>query len=210
MCLCQCRYPAKQWTSHTLKCIFLQHHLQSWKVFGIWSKKLKVCQFIFYDLESVSVFPCRIPEASTSSRSTPMGAPPSVTIVGRCSMGSCTRGWNVTVSGVFLLLSFPSGCSRTGVEELDNSFLLHFSGKYHFKWQLFIVQIYFEWIFQYCNNLLMKITSSAENMVYSAWCGWRAFVMAILVCLGEYTLKDWNFSSVCSQGLVFSLCLICL
>lgn len=34
--------------------------------------------------------------------------------------------------------------------------------------------------------------------------------MAILVCLGEYTLKDWNFSSVCSQGLEFSLCLICL
>lgn len=128
--------------------------------------------------ESVLVFPSRIPEASTSSRSTPMGAPPSVTIVGRCSTGSCTRGWNVTVSEVFLRL--PKGCSGKSVEALDNSFLLRFCGKYHFKCQLFIVLVYFKWIFQYHNNLLMEITSSAESMVCSAWWGWRAFVTAVL------------------------------
>lgn len=44
-------------TSYTLKHIFLQHDLHSWKAFGIWSNKLKVCQFIFQGLASVFVFP---------------------------------------------------------------------------------------------------------------------------------------------------------
>lgn len=151
----------------------------------------------------MSVLLCRIPEASTSSRSTPMAAPPSVTIVGPCSTGSCTRGWSVTVSEVFLLL--PKGGSAKEVGALDNSFLLCFSGKYHFKCQLFIVLLYFKGIFQYYNNLQMKITSSAENMVCSAWCGnfeeaslWTVWVNTVSKTgiAVQFVVKVWYFPCV--------------
>jgi len=36
----------------------------------------------------------------------------------------------------------------------------------------------------------MKITSVAENMVYWAWCGWRAFALAVLRKTG-FGLVRW-------------------
>lgn len=154
----------------------------------------------------MSVLLCRIPEASTSSRSTPMAAPPSVTIAGPCSTGSCTRGWSVTVSEVFLLL--PKGASGKEVGALDNSFLLCFSGKYHLKCQLFIALLYFKGIFQYYNNLQMKITSSAESMVHSArWgfgmailrkplCGLSGWIQSQIGIAVQFVVKVWYFPCV--------------
>lgn len=101
------------------------------------------------------------------------------------------------------------------METLNNNFLFLFCGKCHFKCELFIVPMCFKWIFQYANNILMKTTSVAESVLYGLWYDWSALSCCfwgnlVLEWTDEHTAEVWHFSSLGSQGPLFSLHFICL